>query len=69
MQLTGSCIDCLDRTNVVQSAIARRVLTLMLTQLGIVLDPKVVNIEPLFNDSECGGCGGADGQSGQTTAT
>ncbi|TXT12958.1 hypothetical protein VHUM_01359 [Vanrija humicola] len=45
-----NCIDCLDRTNVVQSAIARRVLTLMLTQLGIVLDPTVVNIEPMFND-------------------
>ncbi|KAL1412508.1 hypothetical protein Q8F55_000254 [Vanrija albida] len=45
-----NCIDCLDRTNVVQSAIARRVLTHMMTQMGIVLDPAVVNIEPTFND-------------------
>lgn len=44
----SSCIDCLDRTNVVQSAIARRVLTEMLTQLGIV--PSLSDVENVFND-------------------
>lgn len=49
--LTLSCIDCLDRTNVVQSAIARHVLTQMLLQLGVVVDPTTSNIEPVFNNS------------------
>ena len=30
-----SCLDCLDRTNVVQSAFARHVLTAQLAKLGI----------------------------------
>ncbi|BEJ10777.1 hypothetical protein CspHIS471_0101990 [Cutaneotrichosporon sp. HIS471] len=45
-----NCIDCLDRTNVVQSAIARHVLTQMLLQLGVVVDPATSNIEAVFND-------------------
>jgi len=46
-----SCIDCLDRTNVVQSAIARRVLTTSLTQLGLLLnDSGTSNVEAVFND-------------------
>ncbi|GMK56774.1 hypothetical protein CspeluHIS016_0306140 [Cutaneotrichosporon spelunceum] len=45
-----NCIDCLDRTNVVQSAIARHVLTQMLLQLGVVVDPTTSNIEPVFNN-------------------
>lgn len=45
-----SCIDCLDRTNVVQSAVARRCLSLMLAQLG--LSSTGVELERAFNDSE-----------------
>lgn len=45
-----SCIDCLDRTNVVQSALARNVLNQMLMQVGIVLDPTTCNVESVFND-------------------
>ncbi|ODN90157.1 inositol polyphosphate-5-phosphatase F [Cryptococcus wingfieldii CBS 7118] len=43
-----NCIDCLDRTNVVQSAIARRVLVHMLIQLGLQAEGPVV--ENVFND-------------------
>ena len=43
-----SCIDCLDRTNVVQSALGRHVLSEMLTQLGLV--PAASDIENVFND-------------------
>ncbi|OCF78932.1 inositol polyphosphate-5-phosphatase F [Kwoniella mangroviensis CBS 8886] len=43
-----NCIDCLDRTNVVQSALARRVLTNMLTQLGLKAEGSI--IENIFND-------------------
>ncbi|WVO16924.1 hypothetical protein L204_104610 [Cryptococcus depauperatus] len=43
-----NCIDCLDRTNVVQSAIARRVLTTMLMQLGLGINDSAV--ESVFND-------------------
>ncbi|KAI8052824.1 SacI homology domain-containing protein [Syncephalis plumigaleata] len=43
-QQTGTirtnCMDCLDRTNVVQSAIARHVLNLQLLRLGIQLHPE-----------------------------
>ncbi|KAI9594928.1 SacI homology domain-containing protein [Syncephalis fuscata] len=35
-----NCMDCLDRTNVVQSAIARHVLNLQLLRLGIQLHPE-----------------------------
>ncbi|OWZ73355.1 hypothetical protein AYX14_01249 [Cryptococcus neoformans] len=43
-----NCIDCLDRTNVVQSAIARRVLNTMLMQLGLQISGPTV--ENIFND-------------------
>ncbi|KAL0242017.1 hypothetical protein I308_106191 [Cryptococcus tetragattii IND107] len=43
-----NCIDCLDRTNVVQSAIARRVLNTMLMQLGLQISGPTV--ESIFND-------------------
>ncbi|OCF38942.1 inositol polyphosphate-5-phosphatase F [Kwoniella heveanensis CBS 569] len=43
-----NCIDCLDRTNVVQSALARRVLSNMLTQLGLNVTGPIV--ENVFND-------------------
>ncbi|ORY31290.1 SacI homology domain-domain-containing protein [Naematelia encephala] len=45
-----NCIDCLDRTNVVQSALARHVLSNMLTQLGLIADPSTSSIESVFND-------------------
>lgn len=45
-----SCIDCLDRTNVVQSALARHVLSQMLTQLGLIVDPNTSAVESVFND-------------------
>ncbi|ORX40908.1 SacI homology domain-domain-containing protein [Kockovaella imperatae] len=45
-----NCIDCLDRTNVVQSAVARHVLSTMLTQLGLIPDSSTSNIEGVFND-------------------
>lgn len=48
----SSCIDCLDRTNVVQSNLARHVLNKMLLQLGIVVDPATSNLDSVFNDSE-----------------
>lgn len=35
-----NCMDCLDRTNVVQSALARLVLNLQLTRLGIATAPE-----------------------------
>ncbi|EJT48555.1 hypothetical protein A1Q1_02463 [Trichosporon asahii var. asahii CBS 2479] len=50
-ELTSSCIDCLDRTNVVQSALARHVLKQMLLQLGITVDPKTCDVESVFNDT------------------
>lgn len=40
----------MDRTNVVQSALARHVLNQMLTQVGVVLDPSTCNVESVFND-------------------
>ncbi|KAL7420820.1 hypothetical protein Q5752_004773 [Cryptotrichosporon argae] len=45
-----NCIDCLDRTNVVQSALARHVLGNMLTQLGLIIDPATSTVENVFND-------------------
>lgn len=47
-----SCIDCLDRTNVVQSALARHVLSQMLTQLGLIVDPNTSAVESVFNDGQ-----------------
>lgn len=49
---SGSCIDCLDRTNVVQSALARHVLSQMLTQLGLIVDPNTSAVESVFNDGQ-----------------
>ncbi|KAK4688765.1 phosphatidylinositol 4-phosphatase, partial [Tremellales sp. Uapishka_1] len=46
-----NCIDCLDRTNVVQSALARKVLSTMLTQLGLIADQSTSPIESVFNDT------------------
>ena len=50
-----NCMDCLDRTNVVQSAIARRALDQSLARLGIDLKTSSGAIERLdhaFNDSK-----------------
>ncbi|CAG8450076.1 3262_t:CDS:10 [Ambispora gerdemannii] len=49
-----NCIDCLDRTNVVQSALGRQILTLQLLRLGIAdfLDNGIAhyeNFENIFN--------------------
>ncbi|CAG8478538.1 5695_t:CDS:10 [Ambispora leptoticha] len=53
--LFQNCIDCLDRTNVVQSALGRQVLTLQLLRLGIAdfLDNGIShyeNFENIFNN-------------------
>jgi hypothetical protein len=45
-----NCIDCLDRTNVVESALARHVLTSQLTQVGMAPDALTSNIEFVYND-------------------
>ncbi|KAG9287679.1 hypothetical protein G9A89_000091 [Geosiphon pyriformis] len=50
-----NCIDCLDRTNVVQSAFGRQVLTLQLLRLGVadILDKGIShyqNFETTFNN-------------------
>lgn len=50
-----NCIDCLDRTNVVQSAFARHVLGLQLASVGLVLEPSSpkglrTELEAVFND-------------------
>lgn len=47
-----NCIDCLDRTNVVQSALARHVLTSQLTQVGVTPDVLTSNIDFVYNDGE-----------------
>ena len=53
---TGSfrvnCIDCLDRTNVVESALARHILTSQLTQVGMTPDVMTSNIDFVYNDGE-----------------
>lgn len=44
-----NCIDCLDRTNVVQSMLARRSLTHVLQKLGVLqMGQKVENASPQF---------------------
>lgn len=44
-----NCMDCLDRTNVVQSTIARYILNIQLLRLGIQLSPeKGINVHPIF---------------------
>ncbi|KAI5451680.1 hypothetical protein NCC49_001661 [Naganishia albida] len=45
-----NCIDCLDRTNVVESALARHTLTNQLTQVGRTPDRLTPAIEWVFND-------------------
>ncbi|KAJ9103285.1 hypothetical protein QFC21_002708 [Naganishia friedmannii] len=45
-----NCIDCLDRTNVVESALARHLLTNQLTQVGRTPDSLTSDIEWVFND-------------------
>jgi hypothetical protein len=47
-----NCIDCLDRTNVVESALARHILTSQLTQVGMTPDVMTSNIEFVYNDGE-----------------
>jgi hypothetical protein len=45
-----NCIDCLDRTNVVESALARHTLTNQLTQVGRTPERLTPAIEWVFND-------------------
>lgn len=49
-----NCIDCLDRTNVVQSMLARRSLTLALTKMGVIFPGQRVqdipSLETLFRN-------------------
>jgi hypothetical protein len=47
-----NCIDCLDRTNVVESALARHILTSQLTQVGITPDTLTSDIEFVYNDGK-----------------
>jgi hypothetical protein len=47
-----NCIDCLDRTNVVESALARHILTSQLTQVGMTPDIMTSNIDFVYNDGE-----------------
>ncbi|KAJ3401574.1 hypothetical protein HDU80_005909 [Chytriomyces hyalinus] len=47
--LRTNCMDCLDRTNVVQSLFARHMLTKMLVKLGLpLLDPDTPTLSPSF---------------------
>ncbi|KAJ3229257.1 hypothetical protein HDU81_005522 [Chytriomyces hyalinus] len=47
--LRTNCMDCLDRTNVVQSLFARHMLTKMLVKLGLPqLDPDTPTLSPSF---------------------
>ncbi|KIY65285.1 hypothetical protein CYLTODRAFT_357070 [Cylindrobasidium torrendii FP15055 ss-10] len=45
-----NCIDCLDRTNVVQSAFARHVLTKQLGALALLIEGKREEVDVAFND-------------------
>ncbi|KAG2158469.1 phosphoinositide polyphosphatase [Suillus bovinus] len=47
-----NCIDCLDRTNVVQSAFARHVMSMQLEAVGLVSPPQSgkSGVEVIFND-------------------
>ncbi|KAL7750790.1 hypothetical protein RI367_003747 [Sorochytrium milnesiophthora] len=49
--MRSNCMDCLDRTNVVQSALARHVIGLQLMRLGILAekDPRQGSFEQTFN--------------------
>ncbi|KAG8934499.1 hypothetical protein FRC03_011044 [Tulasnella sp. 419] len=46
--MRSNCMDCLDRTNLSQTAIAKRVLTLQLRELGILSDEQLVTDEADF---------------------
>ncbi|KAF9227842.1 hypothetical protein BS17DRAFT_800025 [Gyrodon lividus] len=50
--LRVNCIDCLDRTNVVQSAFARYVLNMQLGAVGLAVEPQSgrSEIDKVFND-------------------
>lgn len=45
-----NCIDCLDRTNVVQSAFARYVLGRQLGAVALVVEGKQQEVDVVFND-------------------
>ena len=49
-----NCIDCLDRTNVVQSALARHVLGIQLASIGLAQSPDgpKSDVETVFNDGQ-----------------
>ncbi|VVC91345.1 unnamed protein product [Leptidea sinapis] len=46
-----NCVDCLDRTNVVQSMLARRHLTALLRLLVITNDDQIPHFDVLFNST------------------
>lgn len=46
-----NCIDCLDRTNVNQSMIARKILEFQLQRLGVLSDGETINAHPNFDRS------------------
>ncbi|KAM7529511.1 hypothetical protein LguiB_032921 [Lonicera macranthoides] len=46
-----NCIDCLDRTNVTQSMIGRRLLEIQLRRLGLFDADETINSHPNFDDS------------------
>ncbi|XP_042041995.1 phosphoinositide phosphatase SAC6-like [Salvia splendens] len=46
-----NCIDCLDRTNVTQSMIARKMLEFQLRRLGIFEAEEMINLHPNFDGS------------------
>ncbi|GLU19673.1 hypothetical protein SLE2022_359090 [Rubroshorea leprosula] len=46
-----NCIDCLDRTNVTQSMIGRRMLELQLQRIGIFSADETISLHPNFDDS------------------
>jgi hypothetical protein len=49
-----NCIDCLDRTNVVQSAFARHVMNMQLEAVGLLSPPQSgkSGVEVIFNDGQ-----------------
>ncbi|XP_043814831.1 phosphoinositide phosphatase SAC6 isoform X3 [Manihot esculenta] len=46
-----NCIDCLDRTNVTQSMIGRRMLEIQLRRIGVFAAEEKINSHPNFDDS------------------
>ena len=45
-----NCIDCLDRTNVVQSMLARNNLQSVLTRLGVLPEGSKIEAQLMFED-------------------